>query len=154
MKASNRFLLGFGIGIAVLIVVTLVLVLTARENISLLPENTPEGTVQRFLLAIQEKDYPKAFTHLRIVEDKRSPTYEEWVLSVRPPSQSLQTAWKAVLGETRLAGATATVEVMVDVFRPGGPFENPVRTDTVLFHLEKTGDTWFITSRPALFWLW
>ncbi|MDP2919952.1 MAG: hypothetical protein Q8O43_07025 [Dehalococcoidia bacterium] len=154
MKASNRFLLGFGIAIALLVVVTLVLVLTAKNDISMRPENTPEGTVQRFLLAVQDKDYPKAFSYLRIVENNRTLSYDDWVISVRPPSQSLQRAWKATLGEIRVTGNKATVEVMMDIFRPGGPFENPVDVQTILFQLEKTDEAWFITQRPSLFWLY
>jgi len=155
MKTSTRFLLGFGIGIVALLVVTVVLVLTLKGSPALLPADTPEGVVQRFLMAIQDQDYQKAYTYLHIEERGSVLSFEDWYQQTFPPFRnSNQGSWKATLGKTTRAGNTATAEVFVDVFRPGGPFDNPVQTMTVSYQLTRTSDGWFISERPALFWLY
>ncbi len=65
MKTSNRFLLGFGIIIAAIVVLAVTLAVTGgNEQVKLLPETSPEGTVQRFLLAVKDHDYLKAYGFL------------------------------------------------------------------------------------------
>ncbi|MBI4268032.1 MAG: hypothetical protein HY662_04525 [Chloroflexi bacterium] len=153
----NRFTLGFIIAILVLIAVTVGLVLTTDKPTTTLPENTPEGTVQRYLTAIQEQDYPKAYSYLtfeRTPKDTRPTTYDEWVRSLPVPYQSSQPAWRATLGKITTSDNQSTVEILIDIFRPGGPFENPVRTQTVPFQLVKTGDSWLIISPPYLYWIY
>ena len=79
-------LVWFGIALAALIVVTVVLVLTIGQGTApLLPENTPEGVVQRFLLAIQDNDYLAAYGYLNIVENGQKLSYDEWLRSKPPP---------------------------------------------------------------------
>lgn len=156
MRTSNRTLMGFGIGIGVLILTTIILVLTlGKGTANLLAENTPEGVVQRYLLAIQEEDYQAAYSYL-IPHDPKSidnptMTYDEWLMNVRNNSNN---TWKASLGAVKITGDSATVEVMIDVFRPGGPFANPVNTNNETFILKKTGPSWLITSPTYLYWLY
>ena len=154
MKSSNRFLLGFGIVITILVIITVTLVMTNQSIAPLLSEDTPEGTVQRFLLAVQEQDYQKAYTYLHIEENGKKLTYDEWVQSVTPGFQTFSTSWKATLGETIVSGDTATVEVLIDIFQPGGPFENPMRTQVESFQLRKIDDSWSIITRPWLYWIY
>jgi len=154
MKSSNRFLLGFGIILVVLIAITTTLVLLNRDNVSMLPENTPEGTVQRFLLAVQEQDFQKAYSYLRIEEKGIKLTYDDWLQSVSPRFQTASVLWKATLGKTTVSGDTATVEVLIDIFQPGGPFENPVRTQIENYQLKLVNNQWFITTHPWLYWFY
>jgi hypothetical protein len=154
MKSSNRFLLGFGIAITILVVITITLVLTDSGIAPLLPENTPEGTVQRFLLAVQDHDLQKAYTYLDVVESGKRLTYEDWVQSISPRYQTMSTAWKATFGKTTVNNNTATVEVMIDVFEPSGPFDNPIRTQTDFYQLKLVGGKWLITTRPWLYWFY
>jgi hypothetical protein len=159
MKTSNRTLLGFGIGILALVVLTVVLVLTlGQSDTVLLDENTPEGVVQRYLLAVQERNYPLAYGYLtapditdpRIYKEPLS-SYSEWFQSVQFSSD---TTWKARLGKINITGNTASVDVLVDTFHPGGPFDDPVRTNTNTFTLKKVGADWRITSPFSLYWLY
>ena len=154
MKAANRFALGFVIAILALIAVTVGLALLTHGPTVSLPEDTPDGTVQRFLTAVQNRDFPKAYGYLSHDQKGALATYDDWIRSVQPPSQTSRPAWRATLGKTTTSGNYSSVEVIVDVFQPGGPFENPVRTQTVLFQLTKTGNSWFITSPPYLYWIY
>ena len=160
MRTSSRTLLGFGIGIAVLIIVTIVLVLTlGKGHAPLLSENTPEGVVQRYLLAVQEKNYPAAYAYLVPLDPKNvnspihSPiqTYDNWLISAQ---NNTNTTWKANLGAVNITGESATVIVMIDVFRAGGPFANPVNTNNITFILKQSGSTWLIISPTDLYWLY
>lgn len=156
MRSSNRTLMGFGIAIGVLIITTIILVLTlGKGNTDLLAEDTPEGVVQRYLLAIQEENYQSAFSYFSPQDPKDigNPvmTYDEWLMSVRNNSNS---TWKASLGAFKITGDSATVDVMIDVFRPGGPFANPVNTNNETFILKKSGSSWLIISPTYLYWLY
>jgi hypothetical protein len=154
MKSSARFLLGFGIAITVLIIVTVTLVLTMKGSDALLPADTPQGVVQRFLIAVQDEEYEKAYGYLQVQENGKTLSFNDWYQTSFPSLRTSQTSWKATLGKTVVTGSTATVQVFVDVFRPGGPFDNPVNTQDISFQLTKVGDGWFITSRPVLYWLY
>ena len=84
MKSSSRLLLGFGITIGILVVVAVALVLSTRGSVPLLPEDTPQGTVQRFLTALQNKDLQKAYTYLSLdVKGEKMP-YQDWVNTMCP----------------------------------------------------------------------
>ncbi len=70
------------------------------------------------------------------------------------PRISDQTAWKATLGKATQNGDYATVEVTVDTLRPGGPFENPVRSQQIIFQLSKIDGKWLITSPTYIYWIY
>ncbi len=151
MKSSTRWLLGFGVAIGVLVIVAVVLVLTMpAQEVRLFSEDTPVGTVQRYFLALQAEDYLKAYDYLSPPPSERYP-YEEW----RGPLISLgeKREFKVMLGESAVKDNEATVDVVVDVYSPGGPFENPVRTQHITFFLKKEGTSWKITSPWDLWWL-
>jgi hypothetical protein len=158
MKTSSRALIGFGIGIAVLVIVTIVLVLTiGKGNPPLLQEKTPQGVVQRYLLAVQEKDFKTAYNYLvppnpndpNYVKGYPFSSYDDWVMSA---SYSGNSSWKARLGKVTISGEAATVEVFIDVFRPGGPFGNSINTNNITFVLKTAADSWLITSPTELYW--
>jgi hypothetical protein len=156
MKTSSRALIGFGIGIAVLVIVTIILVLAiGRGNASLLAVDTPEGVVQRYLLAVQEKNFATAYNYLAPYDPKNvdipTQTYDNWLSSVQNSGNS---TWKANLGQVNISGDTANVMVIIEVFRAGGPFGNPVATNNMNFMLKKTGTNWLIISPTDLYWLY
>ncbi len=150
MKPSSRFLIGTLVVIAALVIVTvgLVLATTGKPPAELLPENTPEGVVQRFMIALQNSDYPKAYSYLSIDQNGRKLDYNSWRNSMPMGATS---RWQATLGKSTTTGDTAEVAVTVDVFSPGGLFSNPVRTNTVTFLLKKVSAIWYITS-PQYLW--
>lgn len=153
MKSSRRWLLAFGLTIGVLVIVTVALVLTtsSRGDEPLLPEDTPEGTVQRFLLAIRDEDYLTADSYLSPTIDDKI-TYD--LRLNRPAGSGEGSGWRATLGKSVVRDDEATVDVMVDVFKLRGPFENSVRTYRIAFFLKKEVTSWSITSPVNLWWLY
>jgi len=153
MKSSRRWLLAFGLTIGVLVIVTVALVLTmsSRGDEPLLSEDTPEGTVQRFLLAVRDEDYLAADSYLSPTIDDKI-TYDLW--RSRPAGSGEGSGWRATLGKSVVRDDEATVDVMVDVFKLRGPFENSVRTYRITFFLKKEVTSWSITSPVNLWWLY
>jgi hypothetical protein len=153
VKPSSRWLLIFGAAIGFLIIVAIVLVFTMAkpENTSLLPEDTPEGTVQRYLLAIEDKDYAIAYSYLSFPSDNKI-SYEKWKESFSWYREKNET--KVTLGKSEVTGNEANVDVTVDVFRPSGPFDNPVYTHHTTFSLKKEGASWKITSPTYAGWFY
>jgi hypothetical protein len=160
MKPSSRMLIGFGSAIAVLIVITVVLVLVLGQSGSpSLPENTPQGTVQRYLQAVQDKDYAKAYNYLAPqstpTPDGIKPippqTFEYFVMSAQ---NTANITWKANLGKVTQTGNTASVEIIVDVFRAQGPFGSPINSHNLTFFLQKNGANWLITAPTDLYWIY
>ncbi len=153
MRSSRRWLLTFGLAIGVLVIVTVALVLAtaSRGEEPLLPEDTPEGTVQRFLLAVRDEDYLKAESYLSPPIDDKI-TYD--LRRNRMAGLGEGAGWKATLGKSIVKDDEATVDVTVAVFRPSGPFENSVRTYRVTFFLKKEDASWHITSPVNLWWLY
>ncbi len=157
MKSSKNILLWFGVIIAVIVVLTVALVLINQSReVTFLPENTPEGVVQRFLLAIQDKDFPKAYSYLNIIEHGTKLSYENWLNYAKPVYATEQSTWRASLISTNITGNTAVVEINIDIFRPNSqPLDNAVYSQRVLYYLsETTNDRWYITSYPELYWLY
>ena len=154
MKSSNRFLLGFGIAITILVAITITLVMTNHQVAPLLPENTPDGTVQRFLLALQDHDFQKAYTYLNVVESGRKLTYDDWLQSTSQRFQTSSPAWKVTFGKTSISDDSATVEVIIDIFQPGGLFNIPENTQKDFYQLKRINGKWYITTRPWLYWFY
>ena len=106
MRASGRWLLIFGVAIGVLTVVSIVLGLTLGGELtaSLLPEDTPEGTVQRYILAIGAEDYEEAYGYLSpaaLAEETYWDTYEEIVNGrVQSMSRLLRSIWQRTRQQT------------------------------------------------------
>lgn len=154
VKSSSRSLFVFGVAIGVLVIVAIVLVFTlpGQGSASLLPEDTPKGIVQRFFLALEAEDYQKAYSYTSFPSG--TPKYEEWrdsAISSREERGS--ESMRITLGESVVTDNEATVDVVVDVFSPGVPFENPVRTNHTIFSLEKAETSWKITSPTYVWWL-
>jgi hypothetical protein len=154
MKTSSRFLLVFGIIIVAIVGIAVILAVTGgNEQVKLLPETSPEGTVQRFLMAVKDHDYQKAYGFLAPQpEPVKGDTYENWVRSVQNPRDT--SSWKASILKSTVRDNDATVEVAVDIIRPEGPLMNPVNTNQVTFMLQKQDGKWLISQPADIWWLY
>jgi|WetSurMetagenome_2_1015567.scaffolds.fasta_scaffold917275_1 hypothetical protein len=154
MKNSSRFLLGFGIFIVVVVAVAVIIALVGgNEQVKLLPEDSPEGTVQQFLMAVKAQDYPKAYGYLHPQSDQlKENSYDNWIRSAQSYRDS--STWKASIVKSTVRENDATVEVKVDVFRPEGPLANPVNTNRITFLLQKENAKWMINSPVDMYWLY
>lgn len=155
MSSSNRFLLGFGILILVIVAAAVVIaVIGSNQPVKVLPANSPEGTVQRFLTAVRDRDYTKAYDFLapQAGTDKTN-TLQQWVSSTQY-SRNSTSSWTASIEKSTVYGDNASVDVVIEVFRPNGPLTDPVSSNHVSFLLQKAGDGWLIQQPVDLWWLY
>jgi hypothetical protein len=151
-KTSNRYLIGFGIGLGALVIASVVLaIFFGGQTPTRLSENTPEGVVQAYLTALQERDFQKAWSYLIPPTDRPNWTYDVWRNQLQnyrdPPS------WKATLGTVSPKGGETLVEVAIDTFRPGGLFTDPVRSQRINFSLRLVDGMWKIASPVDTWWI-
>lgn len=151
MKSSKRWLIIFGAAIGLLVIVAVALVLTMNQSDGTpsLPEDTPGGVVERYILALQAKDYTTAYSYLSPPAEEKL-TYEKWRESFGGYGEENET--RITLGETTTTGSEATVAVTVDIFRADEPFDNPVSTQHIYFLLKQEGVSWKITSPTYVWW--
>jgi hypothetical protein len=156
MNSSRRWLVVFAAVIGILVVATVSLVLFNNgKKVTLLPEDAPQGIVQRYLIAVQNKDYRQAANYLSFGGTGPFTAYDDWLRSVSAgPQTSNQTTWKATLGEVTQNGNYATVEVIIDTFRAVGVFGGSQVSQPISFQLTKTGNSWFITSPTYIYWIY
>jgi len=147
MKSTNRWLIIFGAIIGALVIVAVTLVLTMKNNTALLAENSPEGVVQRYILAIKNGDFQTAYTYLSDSAQTSMP-YSTW--KPIPPSSGNPT-WQATIGKATIQGTTATIDVNVDRFYPSSGLNSSVSSQTLVFQLIKQSDGWKI-NQPDYIW--
>lgn len=145
---QDRFLTGILIGIGVLVVVALAVFFTRQDTQTYMAEDTPEGVVHNYVLAILNKDYEKAYGYLADLKNK--PTYEEFRRPflngyVRPNDTAVD------VGESEIDGDEASVEV-AQIFNSGDPFSTGYR-DVQRAILVKQDGAWKLSNMPAYnFW--
>lgn len=144
---QDRFLTGILIGIAVLVVVALALFLTRTDNLEYVAEDTPEGVVQNYVVALYKKDYEKAYTYLS--EGQHKPSFEQFrdafLMNYANPDQA-----GLEIGKTNSSGDTATVELGV-IFAPSDPFSSGYRS-TENAVLGRENGQWKLRQMPYQYW--
>jgi len=61
---SKVWLIGVAVFVLVLVIVGLVVALVTTRDVDLLPAGSPEGAVQRYLLALEDGSYDEAYGYL------------------------------------------------------------------------------------------
>ena len=143
--ASGRWLAGITAVVGGLVVISLVVALASgSEEAPLLPADTPEGTVQRYIRALQDADYATA--HALLSEDAR----EHCPIEDYRRQQRFETQddVRVRLGATRPAGDDVAVTVHVTRFSASPPFGVSESTSETRYLLTETADGWRIIDAP------
>jgi hypothetical protein len=144
---QDKFLTGILIGVGVLIVLALVLFFTRQEDKEYKAENTPDGVVHNYVLAILNKDYEKAYGYLADLENK--PTYQEFRQSFLNGYVSSESAGVEI-GEVEIINNDAYVDLIV-YYSYNDPFSSSSgSTETAT--LVKQNGAWKISVMPYYFW--
>jgi len=145
---QDRFLTGILVGIAVLVVVALAVFFIRKDTQSYISEDSPEGVVHNYVLALLNGDYKKAYGYLADLEDK--PTYEQFRDTfikgmVNPDNSAVD------VGKSEINNDTASVEVTM-IYNPSDPFSTGYR-DVQRAILVKQNGAWKLSSMPNYsFW--
>ena len=144
---QDRFLIGILIGIAALIVVALVLFFSRQDTQTYRTDGTPDAVVFNYVLAVNEKDYEKAYGYLAELEHK--PTYEEFRRSffngmVNPNNVGVD------VGTADINGDEASVEVKM-IYPSGDPFSSTYSNVERAQLVQQDGE-WKLSFLPYNFW--
>jgi len=144
---QDRFLIGILIGIGVLILLALVLFFTRQENRDYVADNTPDGVVHNYVLAVLNKDYQKAYGYLADIEHK--PTYEEFRQSffngmVNPGDVGVD------IGSVETNNDEAVVSLFI-YYSNTDPFSSRYASEDRALLVKQNGE-WEMNSMPYNFW--
>ena len=146
---QDRFLTGILIFIAVLVVAAVALFFfRQRGELSYGPEDTPEGTVHNYVVALVKRDYSRAYGYL--ASDPSKPDLGRFQQAVVNMAAEIGGASLQIHGhETTSTGDTI---VYLTITRsPGGLFSDPYREDQTAL-LTREGGAWKIKALPYPYW--
>lgn len=144
---QDRFLTGILLGIAVLILIALVVFFLRKDDLVYVDESTPQGVVQNYIVAIQKRDYEKAYAYLADLENK--PTYQQFRESFFNNYISPSGAGVEIL-QTETSGDLATVGLGI-IYNQRDPFASSSRY-VENARLERQAGGWKIKQMPYQFW--
>jgi len=140
---QDRFLTGILVGIGVLVVLALAVFFTRKDSQTYVSEDTPEGVVHNYVVAVLNKDYEKAYGYLAELEYK--PKYEDFRRAflngeVNPQNQAVD------IGVSEIVGDTATVEIAL-IYTSNDPFSTGYRNPQIADLVRQNG-AWKLTLMP------
>ncbi len=144
---QDRFLTGILIGIVVLILLALAVFFTRQDDLAYVDESTPQGVVQNYIVALQKRDYEKAYTYLADLENK--PTYGQFRESFFNNYVSPSGTGVEIL-QTETSGDLATVGLSI-IYNQRGLFESSSRY-VESARLVRQAGAWKIKQMPYQFW--
>ena len=148
---SSRWLAGAALVILVILVVSLLVALLNRpREADLLPEGTPEGTVQRYLLAVEEDGGRNAYEYLSPSLQERC-EFQRFRDSTRRIDRRVGgTAedLRVTLEGTQSINGTVEVQVRITQFRVSAPFDVNEYSHIQHFSLERLDGTWRFVEPP------
>ena len=142
--ASGRWLAGITVVVGALVVVSLIVALAAGSGEApLLAEDTPEGTVQRYIRALQAGEYDDA--HALLSEADGRCDIDDFKRQRRFDAEN---DVRVRLGATRPAGADVEVTVHVTRFSASPPFGVSESTSDYRYLLTETDAGWRVVDAP------
>lgn len=146
MDSSTRILIGVVAGVIVLVVLAIALPRLIDREEATYPPNTPEGTVQRYLQAVDDEDTDTA---LALLDEENTTACMEDELRDRLRYSSLD-RYRVRLGDVEeIDTETVTVIVRATWIREPGLFEFPDDRNTHEYEFElrrSTDGFWLITE--------
>lgn len=147
---QDRFLLGILIFIVILVAVALGLFFMRQDTQTYGPEDSPEGVVRNYAIALQNMDFERAYTYL--AERDTRPSYDNFRLAFL--NNQLETSNAALqIGSTRNLNASEAIVDVTLVHSSSDPFSSPW-SDTQKASLIKQDGSWKLTSMPYPYWGW
>ena len=153
MRGSNRVLIIAAAAVMLLAIVTAITAMITQGNGRLMGKDSPEGVVQRFLLAMESGNYMAAYNYLA-AEPKDNCTYNEF-LDQRNSGQ-IEDIQASLIG-TDTFGDRAEVTITITQFRTSGPFLGPFESPTDSYQqtylLRQEEGDWHFSHMPwPVYW--
>jgi hypothetical protein len=144
---QDRFLIGILVGIAVLIIVALTVFFSRKDNLNYVADDTPEGVVQNYVVALHKRDFDKAYGYLAELENK--PRLEQFHQSFLNHNIDPANAG-AEIGKAEIVGNSASVSLGV-IYGQSDPFSSGYRNADYAQLVLQNG-VWKIKQMPYQFW--
>ncbi len=144
---QDRFLTGILLGIAALIVFALAVFFTRQDTLAYVDQATPQGVVQNYIVALQKRDYEKAYTYLADLENK--PTYAQFRESFFN-NYVLPTGVGVEILQTEISDDLATVGLSI-IYNQRDPFASSSRS-VENARLVRQAGAWKIKQMPYQLW--
>jgi hypothetical protein len=145
---NDRFLMGILVGIGVLAVVAVGLFFLRQRQVDYVPDDTPQGVVQDYALALYKKDYPRAYSYLAEGQSKPDLAHFQQIFLTNQNTELDRVGLQ--VGDANVTGIYAGVPIIL-IHTGGGPFQGSFR-DTQTASLKQQANGWKITSMPYPFW--
>lgn len=146
---SKIWLFGAVIFVIALVVAGVVVALvTTRGGVDLFPEDSPEGVVQRYLIALDDEEYQRAYDYLSSDVQRRC-SLDEFL---RSASTTAAREHRMTLEDTRILDDSALVTARVTVFDPGVPFGRSEYSYDRTFQLKLEEGRWRLTWPGRFTW--
>lgn len=146
----DRFLFGILIGIGALILIALALFFLRLGRTSYQDDSTPSGVANNYTLALQRRDYRRAYSYL--AEDSQKPSF----INFESPFLAFQAGELAntpvEIGEASIDEQTQTAVIPITLVRGGRGFLEEVYRETQTANLTWQNGAWKITSFPYPYW--
>jgi len=158
MKSTDRFLIVIVIGILVLVAVAFAFALNRPEPAepTYLPEDTPDGVVQNYLIALRQGDYARAHGYLSLQLPGYPEELGEFTRDIQNNSYQfrLDGSTSVEIISVKTTPPLAVVRIRETFFNPSGLFDSGQSESQSIFNLsqDKEGN-WKIESGEA-YWVW
>lgn len=146
-NASTNWLIGAALAVAVLVIASVAVALIADKEPELRAESTPEGIVQRYLIAIDDDDTNAAYSYLsQRLKDACSPQYfRDSITWTREQDMRISLAGTETVGESQ----EVTVRIRQIYVRDGiPPFTPDESSYTQRFVLRRYDSAWRFYEPP------
>lgn len=148
---QDRFLLGILIFIGLLVVAAVALFFVRNQSPTYGPENTPQGVLYNYAVAIQLNDYARAYGYL--AEKNNKPTYDNFRQAFL--TRQLDTSTSALqIGDAQMLQNDGEAWVNVTVQYAGNDVFNGGYSTTDKGTLIQQNGVWKITYLPNPYWGW
>jgi hypothetical protein len=151
MRRSDKLAVLLGIGIAAMVVLALIFASSWGRNAALMPDDTPAGTVQRFLIALRQKDNSQAAKYLSPssslnMGDGPKAIFDNPQMIGLPSTYYAGSTLKAIVRTITESGDKASVNVIFEISTSAQTFGSQVFNNYVNYELTHQGQFWLITS--------
>jgi hypothetical protein len=146
---QDKFLIAILVGVGLLVVVAVGLFLVRQKQVDYVAEDTPQGIVSNYILALHRGDYQKAYGY--IYEAEYKPSLEKFQQVFITKQNNLSSVSPQV-GESNIQEKQAYVTIRT-VQTEGGPFIQSDRYPQNAVLINQNG-IWKISNMPYPYWNW
>lgn len=145
-NVSTNWLIGAAVAVAVLVIASVAVALVADREPELRAESTPEGIVQRYLIAIDENETDAAYAYMsqRLKDGCSLQHFRDSIIWTREQDMRISLAGTETVGESR----EVTVRIRQVYVRGDVPFTPNESSYTQRFVLRQYDSAWRFYEPP------